>query len=139
MSTHPAEANEALDQANTKCLRLIEDAEKRSDRPGADAWRVALRSIESAEKAMRDAREAQTWSPLIMPCGCPFGSHPAKKNYLQGAAEREGTVCDLGWPRVTESARNGVEPLEARESPEEDQRNAVELAERLVGRSSRGR
>lgn len=137
MSTHQAEVNEALDRARNRCLKLIRDAERRGDQEGADAWLVALRSIESAEKAMRDAREAQTWrdappiSPLIMPCGCPFGSHPAKPNYLQGAAEREGPVCDLGWPNAPAS----VMQHEAPESPETDQAHAVDLAKRIAGRS----
>lgn len=137
MSTHPAEVNEALDRARNRCLKLIRDAEKRGDQAGADAWLVALRSIESTERAMRDAREAQTWrdspptSPLIMPCGCQFGSHPAKQNYLTGAADREGLVCDLGWPTEPSSVRQH----EAPESPETDQAHAVDLAKRIAGRS----
>ena len=61
MSTHPAEVNEALGLAHARCKRLIDDAEKRGDSVGADAWLVALRSIESAEAVMRDARTKQTW------------------------------------------------------------------------------
>ena len=30
-------------------------------------------------------------------CGCKPGSHPNHQNYLQGGAERDGTVCKLGW------------------------------------------
>lgn len=33
-----------------------------------------------------------------MRCGCPSGSHPVARNYLESAAEREGPVCKLGWP-----------------------------------------
>jgi len=61
VSTHPAEVNEALGLAHARCKRLIEGAEKRGDVIGADAWLVALRSIEAAEQAMRDARLKQTW------------------------------------------------------------------------------
>jgi hypothetical protein len=58
---HPAEVNEHLSLAHALCGRLIEAAEHRGDQAGADAWLVALRSIEDAEKAMRVAREKQTW------------------------------------------------------------------------------
>jgi hypothetical protein len=61
VSTHPAEVNEVLGLAHARCKRLIEDAEKRGDVNGADAWLVALRSIEAAEQAMRGARMKQSW------------------------------------------------------------------------------
>ena len=60
-TTHPAEVNEALGIAHSRCNRLIEDAERRGDQAGADAWLVARNVIEAAEKAMREAREKQTW------------------------------------------------------------------------------
>jgi hypothetical protein len=59
--THPAEVNEALGIAFSRCHKLIDDAERRGDHVGADAWLTALRAIEAAEKTMRDAREKQTW------------------------------------------------------------------------------
>lgn len=79
MSTHPAEVNEHLGLAYQKCLRLIADAEKRGDTAGAAAWNIALQSIEAAEKAMRDARELQTWSreevtPPPHRCTCAPGT-----------------------------------------------------------------
>ena len=58
---HPAEVNEHLGLAFGLCNKLIEAAEKRGDQKGADAWLAARNSIEAAEKAMRDAREKQTW------------------------------------------------------------------------------
>lgn len=59
--THPAEVNEHLGLAYQGCNRLIDDAERRADQTGADAWLVARNAIEAAEKAMREAREKQTW------------------------------------------------------------------------------
>jgi hypothetical protein len=72
MTTHPAEVNEALGLAFAQCQRLVQDAEKRGDQSGADAWLVALRSIEAAEAAMREARTKQNWArkeeqPTIKP------------------------------------------------------------------------
>jgi len=61
VTTHPAEVNEALGIAHSRCQKLITDAERRGDPAGADAWLVALRSIEAAESAMRDARTKQAW------------------------------------------------------------------------------
>jgi hypothetical protein len=61
VSTHPAEVNEALAKAHARCNELIEAAELRGDQAGADAWLVARNAIEAAEKAMREAREKQTW------------------------------------------------------------------------------
>jgi hypothetical protein len=61
VSTHPSEVNEYLGQAHYRCCQLIEDAERRGDQIGADAWLVARNAIEAAEKAMRQAREKQTW------------------------------------------------------------------------------
>ena len=60
--THPAEVNEHLGLAYQLCNKLIEDAEQRGDQKGADAWLVARNAIEASEKAMRDAREKQTWN-----------------------------------------------------------------------------
>lgn len=59
--THPAEVNELLGLAYQRCNNLIDDAERRKDQVGADAWLVARNAIEAAEKAMREAREKQTW------------------------------------------------------------------------------
>jgi hypothetical protein len=61
---HPAEVNEHLGIAYQLCNKLIDAAEKRGDQVGADAWLVARNAIEAAEKAMRDAREKQTWRTL---------------------------------------------------------------------------
>lgn len=82
MSTHPAEVNEHLGLAYQKCLKLMSDAERRDDKRGAEAWAVALRVIEAAEIAMREARELQTWdrraeakTPPMVPvltCGAVF-------------------------------------------------------------------
>jgi hypothetical protein len=58
---HPAEVNEHLGLAYQLCNKLIEAAELRGDQPGADAWLVARNAIDAAEKAMRAAREKQTW------------------------------------------------------------------------------
>lgn len=58
---HPAEVNEHLGLAYGLCDRLIEEAERRGDQDGADAWLVARNAIEASEKAMREAREKQTW------------------------------------------------------------------------------
>lgn len=58
---HPAEVNEHLGLAYQLCNGLIEGAEHRGDQAGADAWLVARNAIEAAEKAMREAREKQTW------------------------------------------------------------------------------
>ncbi len=58
---HPAEVNEHLGLAYQLCDKLIEAAEKRGDQAGADAWLVARNAIDAAEKAMREAREKQTW------------------------------------------------------------------------------
>ena len=58
---HPAEVNEHLGLAYQLCNKLIEAAELRGDQTGADAWLVARNAIEAAEKAMREAREKQTW------------------------------------------------------------------------------
>jgi len=58
---HPAEVNEHLGLAYQLCNKLIEGAELRGDQAGADAWLVARNAIEAAEKAMREAREKQTW------------------------------------------------------------------------------
>jgi hypothetical protein len=60
-SPHPAEVNEHLGLAYQLCDKLIEGAELRGDQVGADAWLVARNAIEAAEKAMREAREKQTW------------------------------------------------------------------------------
>lgn len=62
MPTHPAEVNEALGTAHARCGKLIEDAEERGDRAGAEAWLVARNAIEAAEKAMAEARRKQNWS-----------------------------------------------------------------------------
>ena len=59
--THPAEVNELLGLAYQRVNKLIDDAERRKDQVGADAWLVARNAIEAAEKAMREAREKQTW------------------------------------------------------------------------------
>lgn len=32
-----------------------------------------------------------------MSCGCPAGRHADHRNFIEGAAEREGAVCSLGW------------------------------------------
>ena len=63
MTTHPAEVNEALGLAYARCSRLMEDAERRGDPAGADAWLTARTAIEAAEKAMAEARTKQTWRP----------------------------------------------------------------------------
>lgn len=34
----------------------------------------------------------------VLKCGCAVGVHPDAGNQMQGAAEREGPVCQLGWP-----------------------------------------
>lgn len=31
-------------------------------------------------------------------CGCPESAHPEARNYAEGAAERDGRICRLGWP-----------------------------------------
>lgn len=59
---HPAEVNHALHLAWTQMNKLIGDAEKRGDEPGAAAWKEALAAIEAAEDASRKAREAQNWA-----------------------------------------------------------------------------
>jgi hypothetical protein len=61
MSTHPAEVNEALGSAFLRCSKLIEDAEKRGDPVGADAWLVARNAIREAEIAVSEARSKQNW------------------------------------------------------------------------------
>jgi len=34
----------------------------------------------------------------LMECGCLNGAHANHRNMLESAAEREGHVCNLGWP-----------------------------------------
>jgi len=90
MTTHPSEANEALGIAALRCEKLIEDAEQRGDRLGADAWLVALRSIEAAEKAMRDARERQKWGRR-----CNAWSYPGHQSWDAQLNEPDGRRCAL--------------------------------------------
>jgi hypothetical protein len=80
VSTHPAEVNEALATAHARCDKLIDDAERRGDQTGADAWLVARNAIEAAEKAMREAREKQTWRSV------------------QGERVSPPAVCNQGTP-----------------------------------------
>lgn len=61
MSTHPAEAMDKLSEAHAAISRLITDAEKRGDTTGAQAWGVALRAVEHAERAVGISRREQTW------------------------------------------------------------------------------
>jgi hypothetical protein len=35
----------------------------------------------------------------VLLCGHPASAHPDARNYCEGAAEREGPVCSLGWPK----------------------------------------
>ena len=37
--------------------------------------------------------------PDPLPCGHDPGTHPNYQNHCEGAAERDGRVCALGWPR----------------------------------------
>lgn len=61
MTTHPSEINQHLAHAFGGVGRLIEDAKKRGDSDGADAWQVALGAVKDAELAMARAREKQNW------------------------------------------------------------------------------
>lgn len=47
-----------------------------------------------------EAEWASTWEvkPDELPCECPNGAHPNHRNMLEGGAERDGRVCELGWP-----------------------------------------
>jgi hypothetical protein len=51
-----------------------------------------------------DASDADQFLPIVPPparplsCGCAPGAHPPSNNLLKGAAERDGRVCELGWP-----------------------------------------
>lgn len=60
-SVHPADLNDSLMQARMDCERLIKQADERGDVAGADAWRVALDAIETADDEAKRARKRQTW------------------------------------------------------------------------------
>ncbi len=58
---HPAFGMNHLGMAMASYKRLVEDAEKRGDVAGADAWRVVIDAVEHAEGVAQRAREQQTW------------------------------------------------------------------------------
>ncbi len=58
---HPSEAMKHLGLAYQSVRRLIEDATKREDHAGAEAWDEGLKAIVAAEEALRVARGKQAW------------------------------------------------------------------------------
>jgi len=62
---HPSDLNSALMKARIECERLAEQADKRGDVAGADAWRITLLAIEHADDEAKRARERQTWKGEI--------------------------------------------------------------------------
>lgn len=46
---------------------------------------------------MGSAERRETYRTML--CGCRIGVHIEAQNMLTGAAEREGAVCSLGWPK----------------------------------------
>ncbi len=58
---HPAYGMNHLGMAMASYVRLAEDADKRGDPAGADAWRIVIDAIEHAENVARKSRERQTW------------------------------------------------------------------------------
>lgn len=61
--------------ARIDCERLAEQADKRGDIAGADAWRTALLAIEHADDEAKRARERQTWKGEM----AELNEHDARK------------------------------------------------------------
>lgn len=62
MSAHPADLHMPFYVQVTTLRKLEEDAKKRDDLRGADAWRLARQAVELAEEVAKHARTVQDWS-----------------------------------------------------------------------------
>lgn len=58
-----------------------------------DAYNAAVQQRESWH-----GRDAEYPPASSLDCGCSADRHGNFRNMLEGAAERDGRVCKLGWP-----------------------------------------
>ena len=63
----------------------------------ADCDDCLLSALDYAE-LVRERRGELLAAKEAPACECRPGAHPARENYLKGAAERDGAICKLGWP-----------------------------------------
>lgn len=57
-----------------------------------------LMSVLDLAEEVRERRAELLAAKAPPACECRAGAHPARENYMKGAAERDGAVCKLGWP-----------------------------------------
>jgi hypothetical protein len=73
------------------------DAEILGQAAGVEKATAELAELAAVHSRLICDDDLSSDQPVKMICGCSPGAHPPIENMLRGAADREGSTCELGW------------------------------------------